>query len=71
MKVPLMTGNPGTNYLDSKAIKGFRRDIKRRKIIVIFLGLSPLCGTRRLQKIDLNLGKRIEAFMSSCGCALS
>ena len=50
VKVPLMTGSPGTNYLDSEVIKGFRRETKKRKMLVIFLGLSPVCGTRRLWK---------------------
>lgn len=50
VKVLLMTGSPGTNYLDSEIIKGFKRDIKRRKMLVIILGLSPACGARRMWK---------------------
>lgn len=49
VKVLLMTESPGTNYLDSEIIKGFRREIKR-KMLVTFLGFSPVCGTRRLWK---------------------
>lgn len=34
VKVPLLNGSPGKNYLDSEIIKGFRREIKKRKMLV-------------------------------------
>jgi len=45
-----MAGSPGTNYLGSEIIKGFIREIKKRKMLVIFLRFSPVCGARRLWK---------------------
>lgn len=38
--VLLMTRSPGTNYLDSGIIKVFRKERKKRKMLVIFFGLS-------------------------------
>lgn len=50
VKVPLVTGSSSTNYIDSEIIKVYRREIKKWKMLVIFLGLSPVYTTRRLRK---------------------
>lgn len=58
-----MTRSPGTNYLDSEIIKVFRRERKKRKMLVIFSGLSLSRSQKLVGKTDVNLGKRKKDFV--------